>query len=129
MHLLSHFLFINLHSSFTRFSLSLCTLHTHYRILLAALCGIQNLSLGVCPSWSSFLYFISRMLLELAPPHNNGLLTGQEAVHQSALFAFLSMPSWLHHHLLQVPLPDPSPMVRIDCQQSHHQEHRWHLLG
>ena len=63
MRLLSQFLLIYLGSSFTSLSLRLSTFHAHYRVLLATLCSIQNLSLGVCPSWSTFLDFVSRISL------------------------------------------------------------------
>jgi len=63
MRLLSQFLFIYLGSSLTSLSLRLSAFHTHYRVLLATLCRIQNLSLSVCPSWSTFLDFVSRISL------------------------------------------------------------------
>lgn len=116
MRLLSQFLLKYLGSSFTSLSLRLSTFHTHYRVPLATLCSIQNLSLSVCPSWSTFLDFVSRISLVPDLRQDNISLTDREAVHRSALFAFLSTLSSLHRHLLQVLLPDQSPMVRIDCQ-------------
>lgn len=129
MRLCSHFLVVYLCSSFACFPLRLCALYTDYWVLMATLGSIQDLSLCVCPPWSSFLNFVSRKLLARDSRSDKELLTGREAVHQSAPFAFLSAPSKLHRLLLQVPLPDQSPKARIGYQQSHHLKHHLHLLG
>jgi hypothetical protein len=59
--LASHLLLVDVCGAFS--CLTLSGLHAHHCALLSSLCSVQDLSLCVCPAWSSFRYFVPEIML------------------------------------------------------------------